>query len=73
MKLEKKDIAEALGMWYYGDDDYDESTGNYYHVFKFYNSDKEIKVATWVSKDEAWEEASNEFLKPLEKILFDNL
>ena len=73
MKLEKKDIAEAFGMWYYGDDDYDESTGNYCHVFKFYNSDKEIKVPVGTSKEDACEEASDEFLKPLEKILFDNL
>lgn len=73
MKLEKKDIAEAFGMRYYSDDGYDESTGNYYHIFKFYKSDKKIRVPVGTSKEDAWEEASNEFLKPLEKILFDNL
>ena len=72
MKLSKRDIAEAFGMYYDGLE-YDEH-GEQRHVFRFKDHSRVIDVEWWFEDiDEAWEEANNEFLKPLEKILFDNL
>lgn len=72
MKLEKKDIAEAFGMYYTGV--VESEDGHFYHVFRFEGHvNTKISVGAWHYVEDAWEEASNEFLKPLEKILFDNL
>ena len=72
MKLEKKDIAEAFGMYYAGEEESED--GHFCHVFMFKSSlTAKVSIGAWHSVEDAWEESSNEFLKPLEKILFDNL
>jgi len=61
MKLEKKDVAEALGLVYHGTIWNEED--NHVHYFQFHN--KDIYVNTWLDVDEAWEEASERVVKSL--------
>ena len=61
MKLEKRDIAEALGLVYHGTIWNEED--NHVHYFQFHN--KDIYVNTWLDIDEAWEEASERVVKSL--------
>lgn len=64
MKLEKRDIAEALGLVYKDID----TRGYYdYHVFGF--SDREILIGTYIDLEDAWEEATNKVLEPLVELL----
>lgn len=68
MKLEKRDVAEALGLVYKDID----TRGYYdYHVFWFYN--KEILIGTYIDLEDAWEEAANKVLEPLVGLLKERL
>ena len=71
MKLEKRDVAEALGLGYNGTIfDEDNSTGfgaQSLHYFQF--GGKDIYSGCWNSEEDAWEEVSNILLEPLVELL----
>lgn len=75
MKLEKRDIAEALGLVYNGTIfDEDNSTGfgaRSLHYFQFAGED--VYSGTWNSEEDAWEEVSNLLLEPLVELLKERL
>ena len=68
MKLEKKDIAEALGLKYIGEDGDREY---YYHVFLFEGN--RILVPDSYSMERAWEEAADTVLEPLIEFISKSL
>ena len=66
MKLEKRDVAECLGLSYDGEESHDQ--GNYYHTFYFCG--KMIQdTSICYSVEEAWEDAANKVLEPLVELL----
>lgn len=75
MKLEKKDIAQALGLVYNGEIfDEDNSTGfgaQSLHYFQF--GDKDLYSGTWNDIDDAWDEVANVLLAPLVELLKEHL
>ena len=66
MKLSRRDIAEAFGMYYHGEF-YDD---NDVKVHRFHLKGKVFDVDCWHDIDSAWDIAAKEFLQPLEKLLF---
>lgn len=73
MKLEKRDVAEALGLVYIGTRWEYDSDGEEYEFHKFNFRDKELFV--WANRelDEAWEEVSEQLLEPLVELLKERL
>lgn len=73
MKLEKRDVAEALGLVYNGTSWEYDSDGEEYEFHKFLFQGKEMLV--WANRelDEAWEEASSLLLEPLVELLISKL
>lgn len=70
MKLEKRDVAEALGLTYDGEES--DGQGSYYHTFYFCG--KMIQdTSICYGADEAWEDAANKVLEPLVELLKSKL
>ncbi len=70
MKLEKRDVAECLGLTYDGEES--DTYGDYYHTFYFRG--KMIQDTTiCYSAEEAWEEAANKVLEPFVELLKSKL
>lgn len=69
MKLEKRDVAQALGLVYNGEKfEYDNFTHKEYKFYKFSFEGKEILVHA-VELGDAWEEATDKVLEPLVELL----
>ena len=68
MKLEKKDIAQALGLVYNGVVKLEEA---YYHCFQF--GSKDFYYVYCDDLEECWEYASEEVLEPLMGLIVDKL
>ena len=68
MKLEKKDIAEALGLEYIGEEIVGEG---YYFIFLFEGN--RITVPEWKGVEDALEEASEKVLEPLIEFISKSL
>jgi hypothetical protein len=73
MKLNKRDVAEGLGMIYTGTQyaHYEYAYETEYHVFQF--KGKCILVDEGVPVEQAWEEAAEKLLEPLVDYLLGNL
>jgi hypothetical protein len=69
MKLTKRDVAEALGMTYIGEE-YVEDEG-YFHTFELCG--KSVFVRTYRDFEEAQERAAEKLLEPLVDYLLGNL
>lgn len=69
MKLENRDIAEALGLVYNGV--IEQIDGEYYHYFQFCS--KDFYYSEWRDLEECWEMASEEVLEPLMGLIVDKL
>lgn len=69
MKLEKRDVAEALGLVYNGEK-WDEEYDSYYE-FDF--NGKVMFITGWHTDNTAWEEATNKVLEPLVELLKERL
>lgn len=70
MKLEKRDVAEALGLVYNGEKwDFGNNSG--YLVFDF--NGKTLDIGDWHTEESAWEEAANKVLEPLVELLRNKL
>ena len=70
MKLEKRDVAECLGLVYKGERwDFGDNTG--YFVFDF--NGEALDVGGWHTEDSAWREAADKVLEPLVELLKSNL
>ena len=69
MKLEKRDVAEALGLEFFGVYKYNKLP---HYYFKFH--DKEFRFEKWTEHVEIpWEEAANKVLEPLVELLKSKL
>ncbi len=74
MKLEKRDVAECLGLVYNGTKfGYDNFTHKEYKFYKFSFEGKEILVYADKELGEAWEESANKVLEPLVELLKSKL
>lgn len=75
MKLEKRDVAECLGLVYNGtifDEDNETGFGaQSLHYFQF--AGKDVYSGCWNSEEAAWEEVSNLLLEPLVELLKERL
>ena len=75
MKLEKRDVAEALGLVYNGtifdEDNSIEFGAQSLHHFQFAGED--IYSGCWNSEEDAWEEVSSLLLEPLVELLKERL
>lgn len=71
MKLQKRDIAEALGLVYQGKiNNQPAITGlGCYEVHYFQFEDKNLYCGGWYSEDEAWDGVSDLLLKPFIELL----
>lgn len=69
MKLENRDIAEALGLVYNGV--IEQIDGEYYHYFQF--GSKDFYYSEWRDLEECWEMASEKVVKPLMELIVDKL
>ena len=69
MKLEKRDVAECLGLVYNGTCWNEED--NHVHYFQCFG--KDIYTDVRYDIDEAWEEAADKVLEPLVELLKEQL
>lgn len=70
MKLEKRDIAECLGLTYMGERwDFGNNKGCF--VFDF--NGETLEVGGWNTEESAWREAADKVLQPLVELLKDKL
>lgn len=70
MKLEKRDIAECLGLTYNGTEP--DIYGTYYHTF-YFCGEMIQDTNSYYSIEEAWEDAADKVLEPLVELLKERL